>query len=242
MHPWSRGPAPNRRRRHQLPGNQALGGGLECLSLGGGGGETYTLPRDCPHALISWRCAHLQRETPLPLPGKQTEKNLRFDAAVNPEKQRFDFERVPRKRVLPFARSAAGARMGRLSSPVGCAPLLHCGLGKCEPKKRFMGPTLVHTSSLNDTQCAFVGMAMPPACAGAVWGTFREGGGLLGLQQRKGGGGGGGCSLELLQGGGARGHGVGLFAFGGAYWPLATAHSDPLGVRTCFGRVNGAPG
>ena len=81
------------------------------------------------------------------------------------------------------------------------APLLHCGLGKCEPKKRFMGPTLAHTSSLNDTQCAFVGMAMPPACAGAVWGTFREGGGLLGLQQRKRGGG-GGCSLEVLPGGG----------------------------------------
>ena len=37
------------------------------------------------------------------------------------------------------------------------------------------------------------------------------------------------------QGGGvARGHGAGVFAFGGAYWPLATAHSDPLWVRTCF--------
>ena len=35
-------------------------------------------------------------------------------------------------------------------------------------------------------------------------------------------------------GGLARGHGVGLFAFGGAYWPLALAHSDPLWVRTCF--------
>ena len=40
----------------------------------------------------------------------------------------------------------------------------------------------------------------------------------------------------------ARGHGAGLFAFGGAHWPLATAHSDPLWVRTCFGCVNGAPG
>ena len=40
----------------------------------------------------------------------------------------------------------------------------------------------------------------------------------------------------------ARGHGVGLFAFGGAYWPLAPAHSDPLWVRTCFGCVNEAPG
>ena len=41
-----------------------------------------------------------------------------------------------------------------------------------------------------------------------------------------------------------RGGGVGtrLFAFGGAYWPFATAHSDPLWVRTCFGCVIGAPG
>ena len=46
-----------------------------------------------------------------------------------------------------------------------------------------------------------------------------------------------------VHGGGlARGHGVGLCAFGGAYWPLATAHSDPLWARTCFGCVNGAPG
>ena len=43
-------------------------------------------------------------------------------------------------------------------------------------------------------------------------------------------------------GGLARGHGVGLRAFGGAFWPLAAAHSDPLWVQTCFGRVNGAPG
>ena len=28
----------------------------------------------------------------------------------------------------------------------------------------------------------------------------------------------------------------------GAYWPLATAHPDPLWVRTRFGCVNGAPG
>ena len=40
----------------------------------------------------------------------------------------------------------------------------------------------------------------------------------------------------------AKGLGIRLFAFGGAYWPLATAHSDPLWVRTCFGCVNGAPG
>ena len=26
------------------------------------------------------------------------------------------------------------------------------------------------------------------------------------------------------------------------YWPLATAHPDPLWVRTCFVCVNGAPG
>ena len=35
----------------------------------------------------------------------------------------------------------------------------------------------------------------------------------------------------------ARGHGVGWFAFGGGYWPLAIAHSDPLWVQTCFGCV-----
>jgi hypothetical protein len=40
----------------------------------------------------------------------------------------------------------------------------------------------------------------------------------------------------------ARGHSVGWFAFGGAYWPLAIVHSDPLWVRTCFGCVKGAPG
>ena len=43
-------------------------------------------------------------------------------------------------------------------------------------------------------------------------------------------------------GGVAQGLGIRLFAFGGAYWPLATAHSDPLWVRTCFDWVNGAPG
>ena len=36
--------------------------------------------------------------------------------------------------------------------------------------------------------------------------------------------------------------GIRLFAFGGAYWPLATAHSNPLWVQTCFGCVNRAPG
>ena len=35
----------------------------------------------------------------------------------------------------------------------------------------------------------------------------------------------------------AQGLGIRLFAFGGAYWPLATAHSDPLWARTCFGGV-----
>ena len=46
------------------------------------------------------------------------------------------------------------------------------------------------------------------------------------------------------QGGGGVAQGLGnrLFAFGGAYRPLATAHSDPLWARTCFGCVNGAPG
>ena len=36
--------------------------------------------------------------------------------------------------------------------------------------------------------------------------------------------------LSPIEGGGglARGNGVSLFAFGGAYWPLALAHSDPL--------------
>ena len=37
----------------------------------------------------------------------------------------------------------------------------------------------------------------------------------------------------------AQGHGVGLFAFGGAHKLLATAHSDPLWVQTC---VNGGGG
>ena len=48
--------------------------------------------------------------------------------------------------------------------------------------------------------------------------------------------------LALWKGGLAQGLSIRLFAFGGAYWPLATAHSDPLWVRTCFGCVNGAPG
>ena len=43
-------------------------------------------------------------------------------------------------------------------------------------------------------------------------------------------------------GGVAQGLGIRLFAFGAAYWPLATGHSDPLWARTCFGCVNGAPG
>ena len=36
------------------------------------------------------------------------------------------------------------------------------------------------------------------------------------------------------RGGGGGGHSVGLFAFGGAYWPLTLAHSDPLWLRTCL--------
>ena len=52
------------------------------------------------------------------------------------------------------------------------------------------------------------------------------------------------CSLWWGGGGGglAQGLGVRLVAFGGAHWPLATAHSDPLWAQTCFGCVNGAPG
>ena len=42
-------------------------------------------------------------------------------------------------------------------------------------------------------------------------------------------------------GGGARDHGAGLFAAGGAYWPLATVHSGPLWIRAWFGCVNRAP-
>ena len=60
-----------------------------------------------------------------------------------------------------------------------------------------------------------------------------------------------GCShcsdkgVALAIGGGrgvAQGLHIRLFAFGSAYWPLATAHFDPLWVRTCFRRVNRAPG
>ena len=47
---------------------------------------------------------------------------------------------------------------------------------------------------------------------------------------RRGEGGGGGGGL-------AQGLGIRLFAFGGTYWPLATAHSDPLWARTCSGCV-----
>ena len=45
--------------------------------------------------------------------------------------------------------------------------------------------------------------------------------------------------MEFGGGGGglARGHGVSLFAIGGAYWPLAFARSDALWVRTWFGCV-----
>ena len=40
-------------------------------------------------------------------------------------------------------------------------------------------------------------------------------------------------ALQALQGGGggAQGLGIRLFALGGAHWPLATAHSDPLWAR-----------
>ena len=53
----------------------------------------------------------------------------------------------------------------------------------------------------------------------------------------------GGAGCVVGGGGGlAQGLGIWLFAFGGACWPLATVHSDPLWARTCFGCVNGAPG
>ena len=52
------------------------------------------------------------------------------------------------------------------------------------------------------------------------------------------------CSMDIRihdvvvcvrRGGGvAQGLGIRLLAFGSAYWPLATAHSDPLWVRTCL--------
>ena len=35
----------------------------------------------------------------------------------------------------------------------------------------------------------------------------------------------------------AQGYGVGLLAFGSAYWPLAIVHSDPLWVRACLSGV-----
>ena len=55
-------------------------------------------------------------------------------------------------------------------------------------------------------------------------------------------------SVVRGRGGGGLAQGLGirlfirLFAFGGACWPLATAHSDPLWARMCFGCVNRAPG
>ena len=61
------------------------------------------------------------------------------------------------------------------------------------------------------------------------------------LSEQEAGGRGGGAT-GAWGGGGGQGLGSRWFAFGGAYWPLATAHSDPLWVRTCFGCVNGAPG
>ena len=45
--------------------------------------------------------------------------------------------------------------------------------------------------------------------------------------------------LQARGGGGGQGLGNRLFAFGGAKWPLATAHSYPLGVRMCFCCVPG---
>ena len=54
------------------------------------------------------------------------------------------------------------------------------------------------------------------------------------------------CRVPVIPGarggGGAQGLGIRLFAFGSAYWPLTTAHSDPLWVRKCFGCVGGGGG
>ena len=51
---------------------------------------------------------------------------------------------------------------------------------------------------------------------------------------------GGGGSRGAGGGGGlAQGLGIWLVAFGGAYWPLAIAHSDPLWVQICFGCGDG---
>ena len=49
---------------------------------------------------------------------------------------------------------------------------------------------------------------------------------------------------EGVHGGGglAQDLGIRLFALGGTYWPLATTHSDPLWVRTCFGCDKGPGG
>ena len=46
--------------------------------------------------------------------------------------------------------------------------------------------------------------------------------------------------VRVWGGGGARGHSVGLFAVGGAHWPLALEPSDPLNVLwLCLGAGGG---
>ena len=54
----------------------------------------------------------------------------------------------------------------------------------------------------------------------------------------------GGGLIQVSYGGGVWHEAMVLvcFAFGGAYWPLAIVHSDPLWVRTCLGCVNRASG
>ena len=73
---------------------------------------------------------------------------------------------------------------------------------------------------------AFRGPTLPMACPFPKWGWGRMSPGGRGP----------------LTAGGSGGGVFRLCAFGGAYWPLAAAHSDPLWARTCFGCVNGAPG
>ena len=88
------------------------------------------------------------------------------------------------------------------------------------------------------------GASQPPTLPGCQWPGLQRCNRVLshGGKGQLCGGGGGVCPFSLegraltLGGGGlAQGLGIRLFAFGGAYWPLATVHSDPPWARTCFG-------
>ena len=100
-----------------------------------------------------------------------------------------------------------------LAVPIGLSPLLILTL--CGSERVLV----VSTEPLDDLSCLTTpGSAVPETgCCRAV-------------DQGRGGG---GVAQSL---------GIRLFAFGGTYWPLATAHSDPLWARTCFGCVNGRGG